>query len=110
VLAGVDNARTSSLVTDAIRRWVYDRAVSRAAALASAAAWPRAPETWHVLSIALNDRDNHVQRAAGNVISKIYGGDEQAKEFLLTAANSSQRAATRAAALDAPTAAGQKTP
>jgi hypothetical protein len=101
VLAGIDNPRTSNLVADGIDRWVYDRSISRAAALGAVAAWPRAPETWHVLTVALHDSDNHAQRAAGVLIPKIYSGDQQARESLLTAANSSQRATTRAAALDA---------
>ena len=101
VLGGINNPRTSSLVSDAISRWVYDRAISRAAALAAVAAWPPVPETWHVLTVALNDNDNHVQRAAGHLIPQIYSGDQQARHLLLTAANSSQRATTRAAALDA---------
>jgi hypothetical protein len=101
VLAGIDNPRTSTLVADGISRWVYDRAVSRAAALGAIAAWPQAPETWHVLTVALHDSDNNAQRAAGDLISKIYSGDQQARESLLTAATSSQRPTTRAAALDA---------
>ncbi len=101
VLAGIDNPRTSALVADGIGRWVYDRAASRAAALAAVAAWPQAPETWHVLMVALHDRDNNAQRVAGDLIPKIYSGDQQVRELLLTAANSSQRATTRAAALDA---------
>ena len=43
VLGGINNPRTSSLVTDAISRWIYDRAVSRAAALAALSAWPAVP-------------------------------------------------------------------
>jgi hypothetical protein len=101
VLMGIDNPRTSGLVADAIRRWVYDRAASRAAALAAAAVWPRAPETWHVLTVALHDSDNYAQRAAGPLIAQIYGNDELVRGVLLTAVNSSQRATTRAAALDA---------
>jgi hypothetical protein len=101
VLAGIDNPRTSTLVADGIGRWVYDRAASRAAALAAVAAWPQAPETWHMLTVALHDSDSYAQRAAGDLISMIYSGDQQMRELLLTAANSSQRATTRAAALDA---------
>lgn len=101
VLAGIDNPRTSGLVADGIHRWVYDRAGSRAAALAAAAAWPQAPETWHVLTVALHDSDNYAQHAAGHLIAQIYCGDQQARDLVLTAANSSQRATTRGAALDA---------
>jgi hypothetical protein len=101
VLAGIDNPRTSNLVSEAISRWIYDRSISRSAAVAAVAAWPRAPETWHVLTVAIHDSDNHVQHAAGRLIPKIYGGDQQVRDFLLTATNSSQRASTRAAALDA---------
>lgn len=100
VLAGIDNPRTSTLVADAISRWVYDRAVSRAAALAAVASWPRAPETWHVLSVALHDSDNYAQHAAGRLIPQVYGGDEQVRDLLLAAANSAQRPTTRAAAVD----------
>jgi hypothetical protein len=101
VLAGIDNPRTGTLVADGVSRWVYDRAVIRAAELGAVAAWPRAPETWHVLSVALHDSDNYVQRAAGDLIPKIFSSDQQAREFLFRAANSSQRVTTRAAALDA---------
>ena len=70
-------------------------------ALAALAAWPAALETWHVLTVALNDSDTRVQRAAGNLIPQIYSGDGRMKDLLLTAAKSSQRATTRAAALHA---------
>lgn len=101
VLAGIDNPRTSRLVSNAIGQWVYDRAISRAATVAAVAAWPTTPETWHVLTVALNDSDNYVQRAAGNLIPRIYGGDQQARDLVFTAAKSSQRSMTRAAALNA---------
>ena len=101
VLAGIDNPRTSSLVAGAIRRWIYDRAADRATAVAAVAAWPRVPETWDVLAVALNDTDSHAQRSAGILISEIYGGDQKARDLLVTAAKSSQRATTRAASLDA---------
>ena len=101
VLTGIDNPRTSALVAGGIGRWVYDRAVSRAAALGALTVWPQAPETWHVLTVALHDSDNNAQHAAGELIPMIYSGDQQMRELLLSAANSSQRATTRAAALDA---------
>src|SRR6266542_232264 len=101
MLVGIQDPRTSYLVNDAVGRWIYDRAVVRASTLTAIASWPRTPTTWHILTVALNDSDDTAQRTAGNLIPHIYAGDEQAKGFLLTAARSSQRPATRAAALNA---------
>ena len=101
MLTGIEDPRTSHLVNDAVGQWIYDRAIVRASALTAVASWPRTSTTWRVLTAALNDSDDEVQRTAGSLIPRVYAGDQLAMEFLLGAARSSQRTATRAAALDA---------
>ena len=101
VLTGIDNPRTSNIVNGAVGQWIYDRAANGASAVAATARWPQAPETWHMLTVALSGRDSYAQRTAGLLISQIYRGDRQARDLLVEAASTSQRATTRAAALDA---------
>jgi hypothetical protein len=101
VLVGTGNARTSSLAADAVGRWAYNRTGNRPGAIQALGRWPQAPETWNILAAALSDIDPNVQHAAGRVIPRVYGCEEQARDFLVAAAKTSQRPTVRAAAFDA---------
>ncbi|MFZ5480839.1 MAG: NACHT domain-containing protein [Myxococcota bacterium] len=101
LLPGIQDVRIGGEVQRLVSRWKVSRESWRAGTLAGVERWPRSPETWHVLRVALNDDDMAVQRAAGHAFAAVYGGDPEVGEALVGLAGGSGRPSTRAAALGA---------